>query len=126
MLDKKVYAGDILMVLSKAFVIINYGLLVAKLSAYGFIKEAVELILSWLNNRKKRVKINKTFISWKELLCGVPQRSVLGPILLYIYLSTLFLILKKINFCNFTSDTFLLCVTKTLQNYQKNFKETAN
>ena len=53
MLDKKGYAGAILMDLSKAFDTINYELLTAKLHAYGFRREALKLILSYLKNRKK-------------------------------------------------------------------------
>ena len=58
--------------LSRAFNTIQTELLVAKLNAYGFSKEVLKLIFSYLNNRKQRVKINKTFSSWKKLLCGVP------------------------------------------------------
>ena len=48
--------------LSKAFDTIHPELLVAKLNTYGFSKEALKLIFSYLNNRKQRVKINKTFV----------------------------------------------------------------
>ena len=58
--------------LSRAFNTIHTELLVAKLNAYGFSKEVLKLIFSYLNNRKQRVKINKTFSSWEKLLCGVP------------------------------------------------------
>ena len=72
MLDSKGYAGAILMDLSKAFDTINYELLVAKLHAYGLSREALQLILSYLKNRKQRVKVNTTFSSWVDLICGVP------------------------------------------------------
>ena len=52
--------------LSKAFDTVNHKFLVAKLNAYGFSKEKIRLIFSHLNNRKQRVKINKTFSSWRE------------------------------------------------------------
>ena len=50
--------GVILIDLSKAFDSMNYKILVAKLNAYGFSKEKIRLIFSYLNNRKQRVKIN--------------------------------------------------------------------
>ena len=47
--------------LSQAFNTINYDLLITKLHAYGFEKNALDLVHSYLKNRKQRVKINTTF-----------------------------------------------------------------
>jgi len=85
-LDKNGYAAAVLMDLSKAFDTINHELLIAKLHAYGFSKNSLTLIRSYLRNRLQHVKINKSFSSWSELLLGVPQGSVLGPLLFNIYL----------------------------------------
>ena len=115
MLDKKGYASAVLMDLSKAFDTINYELLVAKLHAYGFSKAALHLILSYLKDRKQRIKVNTTFSSWTELICGVPKGSVLGPFLFNIYLNDLFFFLQEIQVCNFADDTTLLICNESLE-----------
>ena len=56
------------------------------------------------DRKKKRCKINISFSSWSVLLQGVPQRSVLGPILFNIYLNNLFYFLHC-DVCNFADDT---------------------
>ena len=83
---------------SKAFDTINHELFIAKLHAYGF-------LLSYLQDRSQRVKINTTFSSWTQLLQGVLQRSVLCPMLFNIYINDIFFALKGIDICDFADDT---------------------
>ena len=71
-LDGKGYGAAVLMDLSKAFDTINHELLIAKLYAYGFTKESLMIILSYLSDRWQHVKIDSSFSSWTELLQVVP------------------------------------------------------
>ena len=103
-LDKQGFAGALLMDLSKAFDTINHELLIAKLHAYGFSIEALEVLLSYLQERWQRVKINTTFSSWTQLLQGVPQGSVLSPMLFKIYINDMFFTLNETDICDFADD----------------------
>ena len=99
--------GAVMMDLSKAFDCLRHDLLIAKLHAYGFSHDALSLIYSYLHNRKQRVKVNGSFSSWKRLTLGVPQGSVLGPLLFNIYINDLLLSLNNTDVCNYADDTTL-------------------
>ena len=77
---------DVFMDLSNAFDCLQHDLLLAKLNVDGFDYKSLKLTSSFLSNRKYGTKVNSSFSEWKHLLIGVPQGSVLGPLLLNIYL----------------------------------------
>ena len=80
--------------LSKAFDCRDRELLIAKLNAYGFSLTALKLVHNYLSSRKRQIKINSSCSSFLEIMFGVPQGSILRPLLLNIFSIDLFFIIE--------------------------------
>ena len=105
--------GALLTDLSKAFDCLPHDLIVAKLHAYGFSIESSKLINSYLTERKQRIKTKDQFNSWLDIVIGVPQGSILGPLLFNIFLCDIFPFCNDIDFESNVDDNTPYCIGKT-------------
>ena len=91
--------------LSKAFDCISHELLVGKVNAYGFNETSLKVIVSYLKNRTQTAKVGSSFSELLNIVNGVLQGSILGPLLFIIYICDLFIVNKDVNFSSYADDT---------------------
>ena len=113
-LDQNSVVGALLMDLSKAFDCLPHELLIAKLAAYGVKDRTLRLLFSYLKDRKQSVNIKGKLSKFLTIIAGVPQGSILGPILFNIFLNDFIYIFDQDNIFNFADDNTLTAVAKTI------------
>ena len=102
--DNSKMFGALLTDLSKAFDCLDHKLLISKLNAYGFGLTALKLVHNYLTNRKQQTKINSSYSSLLEIIFGVPQGSILGPLLFNNFLIDLFLIIENADITSYADE----------------------
>ena len=104
-LDKRNTIAVIAIDLSKAFDCLPYELILEKLKFYGMEDKAVALLFSYLSFRYQLVKLGDTFSDWTGVASGVPQGSILGPLLFNIFMNDLHYAIDRCQFMNYADDT---------------------
>ena len=111
---KKKLVGTVLMYLSKLYDCLSHDLLIAKLDAYGFDKEALRLKLSYFKSgRKQSTKSGGCFSILKLILCGIPQGLILGPVLFDIFINGILLLTSNLH--NFDDDNTITTMGEIIQ-----------
>ena len=96
--------GALLTDLSKSFDCLPHDIIIAKLNEYGFDMKALNLIYDYLRNRLQRTEIDNAYSSWQNIFYGVPQGSILGPLIFNIDLCDLFFVINHENIANYADD----------------------
>ena len=104
--------------LARAFDTVNTDILLKKLSLYNIRDKSLDFLLSYLSNRTHRVKFNGIISGTKEVTCGVPQGSVLGPLLFLLYINDIYKVCPVAKFFLFADDTAIFYSASSINELQ--------
>ena len=107
--DNKKHAIGVFIDLKKAFDTVDHRILIKKLEHYGVRGAASDWLKSYLSNRKQFVNIDGCSSELLDVICGVPQGSILGPTLFILYINDICNVSNLVKFILFADDTNVFC-----------------
>ena len=119
-------SGALLSDLSKGFDCILHDLLIQKLAAYGFDYNSLQMLQSYLSNRKQRTKINDACSKYCEILFGFPRGSILGPLLFNTYICDIFYDINDCDIASYGDDNTPYAISSKLDALTNKLEESTN
>ena len=113
-IEKQEKSSCIFLDFAKVFDTVDQKILLKKLDYYGIRGLALRWFEFYLTNRKQVDKIGFNYPSLQTVVCGVPQGSVLGPLLFLIYINNIHISSSKVKFHLFADDTCIFHSSKNL------------
>ena len=105
--------------IQKVFDTVDHEIMLNKLRCYGVQEEELKFFVSYLDGRQQCTSVNGTMSSPREITCGVPQGSILGPLLFIIYMNDLPLSVKGANITMYADDTSLFKAIRGMQDLKE-------
>ena len=124
-IDDNQLVGTIFLDLQKAFDVVDHSILVKKLGLYGLSENSVKWFSSYLSNRKQKVSLNGCVSDFKEITAGVPQGSILGPLLFIIFINDMFMHDSSVDNKNslYADDSSFYTVGNTVAEIEMNLNQ---
>ena len=125
-IDNSKMVGVVLVDFKKAFDLVDHQILTNKLEIYGIEDEALMWFNTYLTNRKQQVAINNSKSDFQRISCGVPQGSILGPLLFLLFINDLPLYTSHVFTDLYADDTTLYDVQDSMEQIENNLQSALN
>ena len=118
-MDRKMFNLVVFLDLKKAFDTVNHEILLRKMEIYGVTGNALNLMKSYLTDRKQICQLNGVSSTENQIGCGIPQGSILGPLFFLLYINDLPECLRQTTPRLFADDTNLTATGKTVEEVER-------
>ena len=125
-IDSGKMIGVVLVDFKKAFDLVDHHILLDKLSVYGIRDEALMWFNTYLTHRKQQVSVNNCMSGLKQISYGVPQGSILGPLLFLLFINDLPLYTNKVCTDLYADDTTLYDIQDSMERIENNLQSALN